>query len=153
MRFVVAGPQFPAHIEWPRNVERIEHLPPSEHASFYSRQRFTLNVTRADMIAAGWSPSVRLFEAAACSTPIISDYWDGLTDLLPEGKAVIIARDSEDTITALTGIDERARAFIGKAAHALVLKSHTGHARARELLAGLTGFHPLTDTACDTESV
>jgi spore maturation protein CgeB len=63
-RFVVAGPQYPAEIEWPDNVERIEHLPPSEHAEFYAASRFTLNVTRADMIAAGWSPSVRLFEAA-----------------------------------------------------------------------------------------
>jgi spore maturation protein CgeB len=71
---VVAGPQYPDTIDWPANVERIEHLPPQDHPSFYSRQRFTLNVTRADMIAAGWSPSVRLFEAAACGTPIISDF-------------------------------------------------------------------------------
>ena len=56
--FVVAGPQYPETIDWPANVERIDHLPPAEHAAFYSRQRFTLNVTRADMIAAGWSPSV-----------------------------------------------------------------------------------------------
>ena len=77
-RFVVAGPQYPASIDWPANVERIEHLPPSEHAAFYCRQRFTLNVTRADMIRTGWSPSVRLFEAAACGTPIISDRWEGL---------------------------------------------------------------------------
>lgn len=65
LRFVVAGPQYPREIDWPANVERIDHLPPAEHAAFYSRQRFTLNVTRADMIAAGWSPSVRIFEAAA----------------------------------------------------------------------------------------
>lgn len=78
MRFVVAGPQYPDNTDWPANVQHIEHLPPSEHASFYSRQRFTLNVTRADMIAAGWSPSVRLFEAAACRTAIISDHWPGI---------------------------------------------------------------------------
>ncbi len=49
----------------------IEHLAPQQHAAFYAAQRFTLNVTRADMRALGFSPSVRLFEAAACGTPII----------------------------------------------------------------------------------
>jgi len=82
LNFVVAGPQYPTDIDWPANVERIDHLPPAEHAAFYSASRWTLNVTRADMIAAGWSPSVRLFEAAACATPIVSDVWEGLSDLL-----------------------------------------------------------------------
>ena len=81
MRFAVAGPQYPGDIGWPSNVERIEHLPPAEHAAFYARSRFALNVTRVDMIAAGWSPSVRLFEAASCGTPIISDRWPGIETL------------------------------------------------------------------------
>jgi spore maturation protein CgeB len=77
-RFVVAGPQYPKTIRWPANVDRVPHLPPRKHRAFYNAQRLTLNVTRADMIAAGWSPSVRLFEAAACATPIVSDAWEGL---------------------------------------------------------------------------
>ncbi len=85
-RFVVAGPQYPGSIVWPANVARIEHLPPADHSAFYNAQRFTLNVTRADMIAAGWSPSVRLFEAAACGTPIISDWWAGLDSLFDPGQ-------------------------------------------------------------------
>ncbi|MBP2550663.1 spore maturation protein CgeB [Neorhizobium galegae] len=137
MRFVVAGPQYPDTIEWPDNVERIDHLPPTEHASFYSRQRFTLNVTRADMIAAGWSPSVRLFEAAACASPIISDEWPGLSDLLPDGEALLIARDSEDVVAALSGMDEGRRLAIAEAARTRVLEGHTGVARARELAAAL----------------
>jgi spore maturation protein CgeB len=80
-RFVVAGPQYPDSIHWPKNVERITHLEPKKHRAFYNAQRFTLNVTRADMIRAGYSPSVRLFEAAACGTPIISDEWPGLSEL------------------------------------------------------------------------
>ncbi|MBB4066134.1 spore maturation protein CgeB [Gellertiella hungarica] len=107
-RFVVAGPQYPGDIDWPANVERIEHLGPADHPAFYSRQRFTLNVTRADMIAAGWSPSVRLFEAAACGTPIVSDAWRGLDDLLPNGEALIIARDGDDVIRALETLDDAA---------------------------------------------
>ena len=79
--FVVVGPQYPRHIEWPPNVERIEHLGPADHRAFYNECAFTLNLTRKDMVEAGWSPSVRLFEAAACGVPIISDPWDGLADL------------------------------------------------------------------------
>jgi spore maturation protein CgeB len=138
MRFVVAGPRYPADIEWPANIVRIEHLPPDDHPSFYSRQRFTLNLTRADMIAAGWSPSVRLFEAAACHTPIISDFWKGLDDLFPEGEAIIIARDAADVVEALTCRPEDKRQRMANAAYRIVRDSHTGRARARQLVAALT---------------
>ena len=133
LHFVVAGPQYPLDIDWPDNVERIEHLPPADHPSFYSCQRFTLNVTRADMIDAGWSPSVRLFEAAACGTPIISDYWRGLDELLPDQDAIVIARQTEDVIEALTEIEDRDRRAIAKMANAIVIEGHTGPARARAL--------------------
>lgn len=137
LRFVVAGPQYPDTIDWPSNVERIEHLPPQDHPSFYSRQRFTLNVTRADMIAAGWSPSVRLFEAAACGTPIISDDWRGLSELFPEGKAICIARSTDDVVAVLTGMDEQHRIAMSRAAHGRVMQSHTGGARALHLVSAL----------------
>jgi spore maturation protein CgeB len=131
-RFVVAGPQYPAEIDWPANVERIEHLPPAEHAHFYSASRFTLNVTRADMIAAGWSPSVRLFEAAACATPIISDRWDGLDSLFVPDREILIADATADVIAALR--DQRAQSeAIGRAARGRVLASHTADHRAEEL--------------------
>jgi spore maturation protein CgeB len=132
-RFVVAGPQYPASIDWPANVERIEHLPSSEHAQFYCRQRFTLNVTRADMIRAGWSPSVRLFEAAACGTPIISDRWDGLGDLLPINDAILVADQADDVARVLTGTDNAARVRIGNSARNIVLANHSGAARGRKL--------------------
>lgn len=136
-RFVVAGSQFPHDIEWPSNVERIEHLPPAQHAQFYSRQRFTLNITRADMVASGWSPSVRLFEAGACATPAISDRWDGLDELLPEDQAVLIADDSADVLHALTALPECSRKAIARNAQARVLACHTGEARSRELISHL----------------
>jgi len=128
-RFAVAGPQYPDGIDWPANVERIDHLPPAEHAAFYSASRFTLNVTRADMIAAGWSPSVRLFEAAACATPIISDRWEGLQELFAPGEEIILADTAADVLDALDG-DAGA---IGRAAQARVLGGHTAAIRAGEL--------------------
>ncbi|HWW64172.1 MAG TPA: glycosyltransferase [Sphingomonadaceae bacterium] len=129
LRFVVAGPQYPADIDWPANVERIEHLPPADHAAFYGASRFTLNVTRADMIRAGWSPSVRLFEAAACGTPIISDIWEGLDALFAPGREIILAQDGRDVLHAL---DSDADA-IGRAARARVVAAHSAGHRAAEL--------------------
>lgn len=129
-RFVVAGPQYPSDIAWPANVERIEHCPPADHAAFYSASRFTLNVTRADMIAAGWSPSVRLFEAGACACPIISDLWEGLDQLLDPDREIILAPDTQTVIEALEGADATA---LGQAAQARVLAEHTAAIRAGEL--------------------
>jgi spore maturation protein CgeB len=132
-RFVVAGPQYPETIAWPANVERIEHLAPVEHRAFYNRQRFTLNVTRADMIRAGYSPSVRLFEAAACGVPIISDWWDGLDQFFRLGEEILIARTAEDTLRYLSAIGEEERRAIGGAARERVLREHTAARRAAEL--------------------
>jgi spore maturation protein CgeB len=135
--FVVAGPQYPAEIDWPANVERIEHCPPADHPAFYSASRFTLNVTRADMIAAGWSPSVRLFEAAACAVPVISDRWQGLDELFTPEREIILADTPEQVIEVLTGTDAESAAAMGRAARQRVLNGHTAADRAAELEASL----------------
>jgi spore maturation protein CgeB len=131
-RFAVAGPQYPAELDWPPNVERIEHVAPPEHARFYARQRFALNVTRGPMVRAGWSPSVRLFEAAACGIPVISDRWDGLDSLFTLGREILVAGGPDDVVRYL-GFDGDARAAIGNAARARVLREHTAQHRAEEL--------------------
>jgi spore maturation protein CgeB len=131
--FVVAGPMYPKRIRWPRNVYRIEHLSPPHHREFYNSQRFTLNVTRADMIRAGYSPSVRLFEAAACGTPIISDEWDGLDSLLRIGSEVLVARTAEDSLRILRETSEAERQAIGDRARLRILSAHTAAHRAAEL--------------------
>jgi spore maturation protein CgeB len=132
-RFVVVGPQYPASIRWPENVERREHLPPAEHRAFYNDQRFTLNVTRADMIRAGYSPSVRLFEAAACGVPIVSDYWEGLETFFEIGSEILVSRGSGDTLQYLRELPETERRSIGARARRQVLAAHTAAHRAREL--------------------
>jgi spore maturation protein CgeB len=132
-RFVVAGPQYPRAIKWPANVERVEHLPPSEHQAFYNAQRFTLNVTRVDMIRAGYSPSVRLFEAAACGTPIISDYWDGIDTFFKPDSEILISRSAEDTLRYIRTMSEEQRRDIGARARKRVVAEHTAAHRAAEL--------------------
>ncbi|HEY8357656.1 MAG TPA: glycosyltransferase [Ramlibacter sp.] len=131
-RFIVAGPQYPGTDTWPANVTHQPHLPPAEHRKFYNSQRFTLNVTRADMIAAGWSPSVRLFEAAACGTPIVSDRWAGIETLLAPGKEILLVGSTAEVLAALeTG--EQERLHMAERARARILAEHTAHHRAAEL--------------------
>jgi spore maturation protein CgeB len=136
LRCVVAGPQYPQDIAWPENVERIDHLPPAEHAAFYAAQRFTVNVTRADMVRAGWSPSVRLFEAAACGVPVISDRWEGLDAVFTAGEEIVIADSPDDVLAALGCTDREAMA---QRAYDRVLAEHTAERRAQQLVAELNG--------------
>jgi spore maturation protein CgeB len=137
LRFCVAGPQYPADIAWPANVERLDHVGPADHPAFYAASRYTLNITRADMVAAGYSPSVRLFEAAACATPIISDLWDGLSSLFEPGAEIILARTSGDVLHALDSTDEPGRRALAEAGRRRILAEHTAVHRAAELEARL----------------
>ncbi|GGL78244.1 CgeB family protein [Wenxinia marina] len=137
LSFVVAGPQYPDDIDWPPNVERFDHIPPERHVAFYTSQRFTLNLTRAPMRQLGHSPSVRLFEAAACGTPVISDRWEGLSELLPEGEAIVIADGPRDVLRALE-MPVSHRDALAAAARGRILAAHTGAARAAELADALT---------------
>jgi spore maturation protein CgeB len=131
LNFCVAGPQYPNQAYWPGNVERIDHLPPAAHPAFYAASLYTLNVTRADMIAAGWSPSVRLFEAAACATPVISDRWAGIETLFEPGREIILAGSTAEVVERLASPDGAAQ--IGHAARDRVLAAHTSAHRASEL--------------------
>lgn len=144
--FVVAGPMYPKDIQWPRNVQRIDHLPPSRHCTFYNSQRFTLNVTRAEMVRAGYSPSVRLFEAAACARPIISDYWDGLDSIFEIGREILVAHSPREALRYMKELTPAEQARIGRAAMKKVLAQHTAAHRAAELEA----YVGLTDTAASS---
>jgi spore maturation protein CgeB len=132
-RFVVAGPQYPASIAWPPNVHRIEHLAPGDHRRFYTRMRFTLNVTRRAMVGAGYSPSVRLFEAAACGVAIVSDSWKGLDRFFTPAVEILLASGRRQTLRYLRDLPDADRREIGARARARVLREHTAAHRAAEL--------------------
>lgn len=132
-RFIVAGPSFPETTPWPANVQRIEHLPPQEHRHFYNSQRYTLNLTRADMRKAGYSPSVRLFEAAACGVPIISDLWTGLDSFFEVGREIFVAQSTSDVLHILDEVPEKERRAIADRARSRVLQQHTAAQRAYQL--------------------
>lgn len=141
-RFAVAGPRYPAELVWPENVERTEHLPPPEHRAFYASQRLTLNVTREDMVRAGYSPSVRLFEAGACGVPVVSDHWPGIEAFFVPGREILLADTAEEVVRLLRETSDSKLAAIGERARRRVLAEHTADHRAEELerhVRGLAG--------------
>lgn len=131
-RFIVAGPQYPTATEWPQNVRRIVHLNPHWHPHLYSSSRLTLNITRRDMVMAGYSPSVRLFEAAACGATIVSDNWPGLDLFLEPGREILIPAGPEEIAGYLRNLDEMELRAIGRAAQVRVMAAHTSQQRAAE---------------------
>lgn len=142
-RMVVAGAQYPDSVSWPPNIEHVEHLPPDAHRGFYNAQKYTLNLTREKMRRAGYSPSVRLFEAAACGTPIISDNWPGLDTFFQPDTEILIARSGGDALEFLRDIPEKDRLAIGARARARILSSHTATQRAKELESYIEDFRTL----------
>jgi spore maturation protein CgeB len=132
-RFLVAGAQYPSTVTWPENVQYTPHIAPDEHRRFFAAQRYTLNITRSAMIQAGHSPSVRLFEAAACGTPIISDPWPGLDQIFEPGREIVVARSGADVLRYLRDINEHERRSIANAARGRFLREHTSMHRAESL--------------------
>jgi spore maturation protein CgeB len=131
-RFLVAGPQYPRSVKWPKCVRRILHLNPRWHPHFYSSSRITLNVTRRDMVQAGYSPSVRLFEAAACGAAIASDNWPGLDSFFTPGKEILLPTCADDMVHYLCDLGDQELDRIGRAAMDRVLSEHTSQIRALE---------------------
>ena len=132
-KFCLAGAMYPTDFPWTSNVFFARHIAPPEHSAFYSSSTLTLNVTRRAMAAMGYCPSGRLFEAAACGTPIVSDWWEGLEEFFEPEEEVLIARDSEDVIQALN-LNENELAALGRASQERALTSHTAVHRADELV-------------------
>lgn len=132
-RFVIAGPQYPETIEWAANVERIDHLPPREHPAFYGSQRLTLNVTRVEMRRAGYSPSIRLFEAAACGAPVVSDSWAGIETIFTPDEEIFLADTTAEVMELLTCRPPEVLVAAGRAARQRLLSAHTATHRAIEL--------------------
>lgn len=131
-KFLVAGPQYPKNVKWPANVRRIVHLNPRWHPHLYSSSRLTLNVTRRDMVMAGYSPSVRLFEAAACAATMVSDNWPGLETFFEPGAEIMLPTTASEIVRYLRDWNSVELRRIGEAAQARVMQEHTSSRRADE---------------------
>jgi spore maturation protein CgeB len=132
-RFVIGGPMYPHPEAWPRNLAYKAHIPPAEHSAFYCSSHLTLNITRATMAAMGYCPSGRLFEAAACGTPVLSDWWTGLDEFFQPGEEILVANSTAEALQAITE-DLGLLHEIGSRAKERALDCHTAQIRARQLL-------------------
>jgi spore maturation protein CgeB len=139
--FVLGGSQYPDEVAWPANVVRHDHVPPPAHPAFYCSSPITINVTRGAMAALGYCPSGRLFEAAACGVPVLSDTWEGLDSFFAIGDEILIARDTDEAIAALQ-LPREDLARIGQRARERALAEHSGTERAAELIAYIEGAAP-----------
>ena len=131
-RFVIGGAQYPHDFPWTPNLFFVQHLPPSEHPAFFSSSRLTLNVTRGAMKRMGWCPSGRLFEAAACGVPLISDHWEGLEAFFEPGRDILVAKETDDVTTAMM-LPRDHLATLARRARERTLEEHTAERRVREL--------------------
>lgn len=129
-RFVLGGPMYPG--TFPANVVHYPHVPPAEHGTFFCSSRLTLNVTRDTMARLGHCPSGRLFEAAACGVPLVSDWFEGLDRFFEPGREIEVVHTRRDVLRALSRPDAELRAM-GARARERTLAEHTGRARARTL--------------------
>jgi spore maturation protein CgeB len=85
------------------------------------------------MRAAGFSPSVRLFEAAACGTPIVSDIWPGIETLFTPGKEILLVDNMHQVVQLLAELPEERRRDIAAAARRRLTHDHTPYHRACQL--------------------
>lgn len=131
-KFCIAGAKYPVSVRWPTNTKVFDYIPPYQHRHFYNSQWFTLNITRQDMITAGYSPSVRLFEAGACGTPIISDYWNGLDSFFAIGEEILVAHSTEEVLDYMH-MHQDDRLAIGRRMWQKVHSHHTSAQRALEI--------------------
>ncbi len=134
LRFLIGGAQYPQDFPWSKNIYFVRHLPPAEHPAFFASSRLTLNVTRRAMVEMGWCPSGRLFEAAACGVPILSDRWDGLAEFFAPDEEILLADDTAEVLGAMQLSDGELR-NISRRARERVLSQHSSAQRAAELIA------------------
>lgn len=137
-RFLLGGSQYPNDFPWTPNLFYLRHVPPPDHPAFYGSSRLTLNVTRRPMVETGYCPSGRLFEAAACGVPILSDLWDGLDQFFEPGTEILMARSAEEAVAAIESPEE-CLSKIARSARERALSAHTGERRADDLHRALEG--------------
>ncbi len=139
--FLLAGSLYPWNWQWPENVRRFEHVSASDHSAFYSSSRLTLNITRTEMGRWGYCPSGRFFEAAACGTPIVTDYFPGLETFFDCDRELLVVESTEGVISALE-LPNPELLQIAERARERTLDRHTGAQRAKELIAAIEACGP-----------
>jgi spore maturation protein CgeB len=137
---------YPWQWQWPGNVAKLEHVTPSDHAALYSSSRLTLNITRPEMARWGYCPSGRFFEATACGTPIVTDWFEGLNRFfsVSDDRELLVASNPQEVIDAINLPAGELRQIAARARER-TLCEHTGEQRARELISAVEQASSSTD--------
>jgi spore maturation protein CgeB len=117
----------------PGNVRYVGHVGTRDHNAFNTTPLAVLNVTRDSMVANGWSPPTRVFEAAGAGACLVTDSWRGIDEFLEPGAEVLVAEDGRDVARHLEALTREAAARIGAAARERVLRDHTYAQRAEQV--------------------
>lgn len=80
----------------------------------------------------GSCPSGRLFEAAACGAPILTDGWEGLENFFEPNRELLVVHEPADVVEALERSDEELQAMAERARER-TLDEHTADHRVRTL--------------------
>jgi spore maturation protein CgeB len=114
----------------PGNVEYLGHVPTADHNRVNAAARLVLNVHRESMVANGWSPATRMFEAAGAAACQITDAWQGLEDFFAPGEEILVAEDGAAVARLVRETDRATARRIGALARDRALSSHSYAQRA-----------------------
>ncbi len=117
----------------PPNVRFIGHVGTRDHNAFNCSPTTVLNVTRDSMVANGWSPATRVFEAAGVGACLITDAWPGIPDFFDPGTEVLVAGDGTEVAAHVDAVDPARAGAIGDRAATRALAQHTYEQRAAQV--------------------
>lgn len=113
------------------NVNYVGHV--QDHNAFNCTPRAVLNINYESMARYGFSPPMRVFEAAGAGACLITEDWEGIEMFLEPGSEVLVARDGDEVIEHIRSLTpERARA-VGQASRQRLLAEHTYERRAEQV--------------------
>jgi spore maturation protein CgeB len=113
-------------------VKIVAKLPDNAFAGFYRSSRLTLAVAPPAAAGMGYCPTGRMFDAAACGVPVLTEDWEGLDYFFEPGREILVARTTGHVLDALNVAPARLEQ-IGRAGRDRVLSMHTAARRALEL--------------------
>jgi spore maturation protein CgeB len=137
-RFVLGGSGWEQGIELPGNLSYVGHVYTRDHNAFNCSPRAVLNINRDSMVATGFSPPTRVFEAAGAGACLLCDAWEGIEQFLEPDREVLCVRSGAEVEATLAGLSEPRARSIGEAARRRVLSEHTYAHRAVTLASLLT---------------
>lgn len=117
----------------PANVTYLGHVPTARHNEVNASARLVLNVHRESMVANGWSPATRMFEAAGAAACQVTDAWEGIEEFFTPGVEILVAPSAEAVAAWTHAIDDDDARRIGEAARERALREHTYAQRARRM--------------------